>query len=59
MLDRQFLTQMVMNNQQIPGPLESGERLLDWEWESNNPGGFTIVVETTKEEENHRNNDKK
>ena len=32
--------------------------MLDWEWESNNPGGFTIIVETTKEDENHRNNDK-
>lgn len=47
------------DNQQIPGPLESGEeKTLDWEWESNNPGEFTIVVETTKEDENHRNNDK-
>ncbi|MEC8073921.1 MAG: hypothetical protein VX117_05085, partial [Candidatus Thermoplasmatota archaeon] len=47
------------DNQQIIGPLESGEEeTLEWEWESNNPGEFIIIVETTKEDENHRNNDK-
>ncbi|MEC8446442.1 MAG: CARDB domain-containing protein [Candidatus Thermoplasmatota archaeon] len=47
------------DNQQIIGPLESGEEeTLEWQWESNNPGEFTIIVETTKEDENHRNNDK-
>ena len=47
------------NNQQITGPLESGEEeTLEWEWESNNPGEYIIIVETTKEDENHRNNDK-
>ena len=47
------------DNQQIIGPLESGEEeTLEWQWESNNPGEFTIIVETTKEDENHRNTDK-
>ena len=47
------------NNQQITGPLESGEEeTLEWEWESNNPGEYIIIVETTKEDENHRNDDK-
>ena len=47
------------DNQQIIGPLESGEEeILEWQWESNNPGEFTIIVETTKDDENHRNNDK-
>jgi len=47
------------DNQQISGPLESGEEeTLQWEWESNNPGEYLIIVETTKEDENHRNNDK-
>ena len=47
------------NNQQITGPLESGEEeTLEWEWESNNPGEYKIIVETTKEDENHRNDDK-
>jgi len=44
---------------QVTGPLESGdEETLIWEWESNNPDEFIIIVETTKEDENHRNNDK-
>jgi len=47
------------DNQQISGPLESGEEeTLEWEWESNNPGEYLIIVETTKDDENHRNNDK-
>ena len=47
------------DNQQITGPLESGEEeTLEWNWESNNPGEYSIIVETTKEDENHRNNDK-
>ena len=38
---------------------ESGEEeTLEWEWESNNPGEYIIIVETTKEDENHRNDDK-
>jgi uncharacterized membrane protein len=37
--------------------LESGEEeILDWEWESENPREVTIIVETLKEDESHRNN---
>ena len=47
------------SNQQITGPLESGEEeTIEWEWESNNPGEYMIIVETTKEDENHRNDEK-
>ena len=47
------------SNQQITGPLESGEEeTLYWDWESSNPSEYTIIVETTKEDENHRNDDK-
>jgi len=46
-------------NQLINGPLESGdEETLEWEWNSGSPDEFTIIVETTKEDENHRNDDK-
>ena len=52
MLEQLFLTPKVViwnDNQQIIGPLESGEEeILEWQWESNNPGEFTIIVETTK-----------
>ena len=41
------------------GPLESGEEeTVEWEWESGNPEEVTIIVETLKEDENHRNNAK-
>ena len=41
------------------GPLASGEEeTLDWEWESGNPGEFTIIVETLKDDENSRNDQK-
>ena len=49
----------IWTDNQVTGPLESGdEETLIWEWESNNPDEFIIIVETTKEDENHRNNDK-
>ena len=36
--------------------LESGEEeTLDWEWESGNPDDITVIVETLKDDENHRN----
>ena len=41
------------------GPLASGEEeTLDWEWESGNPGEFTVIVETLKDDENNRNDQK-
>ena len=41
------------------GPLASGEEeTLDWEWESGNPGEFTVIVETLKDDENSRNDQK-
>ena len=44
---------------QLTEPLESGEQqTLEWEWESEHPGDFTIIVETQKEDENERNNQK-
>ena len=44
---------------QLTEPLESGEQqTLEWEWESEHPGDFTIIVETQKEDENERNNEK-
>ena len=37
--------------------LESGdEKSIEWEWESGNPEEITITVETTKNDENPRNN---
>ncbi|SVB81582.1 uncharacterized protein METZ01_LOCUS234436, partial [marine metagenome] len=43
----------------VVGPLQSGdEETLDWEWNSENPMEVTIIVETLKEDENHRNNEK-
>ncbi len=43
----------------VVGPLQSGdEETLDWEWDSENPMEVTIIVETLKEDENHRNNEK-
>ena len=41
---------------QLAGPLQSGEEeTLDWEWDSGNPDEVTIIVETLKDDENHRN----
>jgi len=49
----------IWSQTQPAGPLASGEQeTLDWEWESENPGEFTLIVETLKEDENSRNNKK-
>jgi len=43
----------------VVGPLASGEEeTVDWEWESGNPSDVTIIVETMKNDENSRNNQK-
>ena len=45
---------------QMTGAMASGEQeTLEWEWDSEHPGDFTIVVETHLEgDENERNNEK-
>ncbi len=49
----------IWDNSQTISTLDSGEEeTLQWEWESNNPGEYLIIVETTKDDENHRNDDK-
>ena len=49
----------IWDDGQTISTLDSGEEeTLQWEWESNNPGEYLIIVETTKDDENHRNNDK-
>ena len=49
----------IWDDSQTISTLDSGEEeTLQWEWESNNPGEYLIIVETTKDDENHRNNDK-
>ena len=49
----------IWTENQMTGYLESGdEETLVWEWESENPGEYQIIIETTKEDENDRNNGK-
>ena len=49
----------IWSETKLIGPLESGqEETVEWEWESGNPEEVIIIVETLKEDENHRNNAK-
>ena len=49
----------IWSETKVVGPLQSGdEETLDWEWESGNPADVTIIVETLKDDENHRNDAK-